>query len=667
MSDDPSNLPSEPADEAWGQIDDLVDQLARLSQSALPATDFYAELLQRVVSGLAAAGGVVWTRGPGGHLHPEYQTLPADLRLTEDADGRRHRELLQGVLETGKARLAPPRSGPADRDRPANPTDFLLILCPWVVDHVPAGVLEVFQRPGASPQTERGYLRLLQALADLVADFHRNCQLRDFRQRAAESQQFVQFTERVHGSLDLRATAYTIANESRRLAGCDRVSVLTRRGSKCRLLAVSGVDTFRRRANFVRRLECLTAAVVAVDEPLWYPAATSDQPPEIERLVHAYLDESHARVLIVLPLKAPQTEQRVPPPQATGALVVERFYGGLDDRLRGAVVAVCAHSALSLEHAKELDSVPLARALRKLRWFLQGRRPIKTGLALLATAAVLAGLFTWPADFNMEARGELQPLGTRDVFARTDGVVSEVCVGHGQHVAADQVLLRLRKPELDLEFKRVWGELQTARKKLAAVEAERLQNPRESDDQRRRYSQATAQQEELRESIRSLEEQYAILEEKQSELEVRSPLAGEVLTWNLEQLLAARPVSRGQVLMTVADLAGPWALELRVPDDRIAHVLAAQQEIGEHLEVSFVLATDPGVRLRGTIRRVGMRTEVTETEPSFVPVTVDIDRDEIAERMPGATASGRIYCGRRSIGYVWLHDLLDAVRSWWFF
>ena len=33
-------------------------------------------------------------------------------------------------------------------------------------------------------------------------------------------------------------------------------------------------------------------------------------------------------------------------------------------------------------------------------------------------------------------------------------------------------------------------------------------------------------------------------------------LAGQALTWNLEELLAARPVERGQSLLTVADLYG---------------------------------------------------------------------------------------------------------------
>jgi multidrug efflux pump subunit AcrA (membrane-fusion protein) len=196
------------------------------------------------------------------------------------------------------------------------------------------------------------------------------------------------------------------------------------------------------------------------------------------------------------------------------------------------------------------------------------------------------------------------------------------------------------------------------------VEAERLQTGRETDEDRRRHSQLTAEAEELEALAASLEEQYQILQEQRARLEVRSPIEGEVLTWDLKKRLEARPVTRGQILTTVADLDGPWRLELRVPDRRIGHVLAAQAEVGERLAVSFVLATDPSRRFRGEVRELGTRAEVDESGEAFVLATVDIDRDRVPNLVPGATVVSKIQCGRRPIGYVWLHDVIDAVRLW---
>ena len=667
MTSHPSHPESGLTDEAWREIDELVEAVAKLSSSELSPREFYAQLMDRTVPALAAVGGAVWTNEPGGTLHLQYQVnLPKTL-LSEREEGGRHAQLIKDVLRTGKAKLVPPKSGPADSQQGANPTEFVLVLCPWRLDEVPVGVVEVFQRPGMSPSVQQGYLRFLTIICELVADFHRNHQLRGFRERIEQFGRFELFTERVHGSLNLTTTAYRVANEGRRFAGCDRVSVAVVRGSKCRLLAISGVDSPNRRANVVRQLERLSWAVTVVDEPLWYAGAADDLPPEIEDPLNAYVDESHTRALVVLPLKEPQSEGRTAKPKAFGALVVEQFYGGLDERLRETIAVMHGHSALALYNAMEVQGGPLVgllRALGKARWFMRAKNIGKTLAVLLVAVAIVTALATVPADFEIEAHGELQPLERRDVFAPSDGVVSDLQAAHAEQVNAEQVLLVLRKPELDFEFKRVWGELQTSRKRLAAVEAERLQNPRQTADERRRHSQLTAREEELRELISSLEQQYEILEQQQSELTVRSPIDGEILTWDLKQLLEARPVSRGQVLMTVADLQGPWVLELRIPDDRIAYVLAAQQAISDDLNVSFVLAADPGTKLSGEIDRVGVRTEISETKEAFVLATVNIDRNAIPEPVPGGTVVAKIHCGRRPVGYVWFHDLWETVQSW---
>jgi multidrug efflux pump subunit AcrA (membrane-fusion protein) len=543
------------------------------------------------------------------------------------------------------------------------------VLSPWSGEGEAdsAGVVEVLQRSGASPSAQQGYLRLLAALCEVVADFHRARRLRTFQHRIESFGRFERFSQRVHRGLDLRTTAYEIANEGRRLIGCDRVSVTVVRGSTCRLLATSGVDSINRRANTVARLERLSRAVAAVDQPLWYTGAGDDLPPEIEEPLAAYVDQSHARALAILPLEIPAAQESSEKPRVVGTLVVEQFRGGIDEPMRATVEAALAHSALALANAMEIHNAPLlrlARALGKAGWFVGVRHVGKTVAALVALALAAIALAVVPADFEIEARGELQPLVRRDVFAPVDGAIGDLQVDHAQPVDADQLLLRMRKPELDFEFQRVWGELQTARKRLATTEAERLQNPRETADQRRRHSELTAQEEELRELVSSLQQQYEILEQQKSELAVRSPIGGEVLTWNLKQLLAARPVNRGQVLMTVADLEGPWVLELRVPDDRVAHVMAARQVLGEDLDVSFILAADPGARRRGRLQRVGARTEVSESDEAFVLSIVTVNRDEIPELVPGSEVTAKIHCGRRSLGYVWFHELWEAIQTW---
>jgi multidrug efflux pump subunit AcrA (membrane-fusion protein) len=325
--------------------------------------------------------------------------------------------------------------------------------------------------------------------------------------------------------------------------------------------------------------------------------------------------------------------------------------------------AICEHAALALRNASELEAIPLAGLLRKAGRFLSVGRMVKIGAALAVVAAVAIALFCVPADLRIEARGELQPRQMADVFALADGVVGDLHAEHGQHVRANQVLAELRRPQLDLEFKQVWGELQTARRRLASAEAEILQLRNETDEQQRRHSQLVAQQEELQEVIRNLEEQHAILKNKQAELQVRSPMEGDVLTWDVQQLLQDRPVDRGQALLTVGNLDGPWKLELRIPDREIAHVLAAQRDSGHLLDVTYRMVTRPGVTLQGTIERIGLRSETAGSDEAYVLATVDVQRETIPELIPGANVKALINCGRRSVGYVWFHDLLDTIRA----
>ncbi|NQU21559.1 MAG: HlyD family efflux transporter periplasmic adaptor subunit [Candidatus Nealsonbacteria bacterium] len=665
MDSAPPNPPSESNDEAWRQIENLVEQLAELSRSEVSVGEFYKELLDRIVSGLAASGGTVWTRDAGAGLQPRYRINPPENSGGEPGPGwPGHDRLIETVLASDRPQLVPPRSAAAGDDQTKNPTPFLLVLCPWRVDDELAGVIEVFQRPGASPETRRGYLQFLSVICELVTDFHGNRRVRTFQAHAAYWRRFEQYVAAVHSSLDLRQTAYQIANEGRRLIDCDRVSVLSAHGSKCRLLAASGVDTPNRRANTVRQLERLAAAVMACNEPLWYCPGSGDLPPPIERPLNSYVDQTHVRLLAAVLLRAAKADDGGGQSQPLGMLIVERFRGAADDDLRERVDVASRHGALALQNALELRNVPFARPLRMLGTVLHGSRLPKAICVLLAVAAAVIALVAVPADFEVEARGELQPRDQRDVFAPANGVVSSLRVAHAAEVHTNDLLLTLRRPELDLEFQRVWGELQTAQQRLATIEAERLQNPRETEEQRRRYQQLTAEEEELKQWADSLQRQYEIVQKQQSALEVRSPIGGRILTWNIKQLLEARPVQQGQLLTTVANLRGDWVLELEVPGDRIADVLAAEERFRRRAEVTFVLATDPGVVYRGRIEDVAPRVEIAESEQSVVLATVCFDRDDVPKLIPGATVVGKINCGRRSLGYVWLHDLFEAVEAW---
>ncbi len=155
-----------------------------------------------------------------------------------------------------------------------------------------------------------------------------------------------------------------------------------------------------------------------------------------------------------------------------------------------------------------------------------------------------------PWSYNMKAKGALQPRIKQDVFVNVDGVVKNVLVDDGTMVKKGQVLVELHNPDLELQYQDVIGQKATAQEQLIAVERSIAQE-RQIDTAER--AKLFGQRAQLSQRLTSLEQQEEIIKAKREQLTVRSPIDGQVITWDVKKMLAQRPVSTGQVLMTVAD------------------------------------------------------------------------------------------------------------------
>lgn len=666
----------------WQHLDDLVDEIAALAQSDASVREFWSRLLDRTIAALSAVGGAIWLRGASGDYELECQhRLDGALWLEPGPQRRRHSQLIAHVAGSGLALSIPPH-GSAGGSEHANASEFLLLLAPAQAEQESIGVIEIFQRPAELPTAPEAYLRLMSAVAELAADFYARRQLRELRDRAQSWRQYENFTQAAHSDLDLKHTAYTIANDGRALIGADRVSIAWKHGRHVRLIATSGVDAVDRRAASVKLLERLTEAVLAVDEPLFHPGASGLLPPQLEQALDAYLDESHARGVAILPLKQPRTAEEARAAMEAGAdaasaaaagrttigaLVIEDFNApSAVDRREPVIAAVSAHASIALANAAAFQSVPLARMWRALglaRGLTRGHRLFQTLLVAGVVAAAVATLVWFPMDFTVEGRGELLPETRREIFAPAEGVIDKILVQHGDQVTAGQPLLVLRRPQLDYEMTRVTGEMQTARKRLDGLSATRLGGTAAATENREQFHQRTAEEEEVKELLKSLDKQLALLRKQVEELTIRSPIAGQVLTWDVSQLLEARPVERGQLLLRVDDLSGPWELELRVPDEKIGFVLEQRQASMDPLEVSFRLATDPDQTHTAKVRDVAMNTDTVDEAGPQVLVTATLDRAEIPRLRPGADVMAKVHCGRRSLGFVLLYDIWNAIQT----
>ena len=419
------------------EIRTLVNEITQLCQADIPLAEFYEEYLRRVVSALASHGGAVWSMRDDRSLQLDYQVNLPKAELVDDETSRhRHGRLLQNVMASGQPTLVPPQSGSTVGEEAGNATDFLLILACLRVDQEIIGVVEIFQRAGGGPTTQRGYLRFLVQMCEHASDFLKNRRLRHLGDRQSLWEQLEGFISSAHHGLDSKATAYTIANESRRLIQCDRVSVALRRGKHLTIEAVSGLDTIDRRAAEVQQLGRLATVVAAAKRPLWYTGNNRDLPPQIDEPLHAYVDQAQAKMLAVIPLYPPMPESEGEKPQhareAIGALIVEELASSrIDNGLSERVEIVATHSASALANAIEHESLfllPVWRAIGKAKWIVQARTLPKTIAIAASVVAVVLSLVLIPTDFDLAAKGKLQPAVRREIFAHLDGVVIDVPV-----------------------------------------------------------------------------------------------------------------------------------------------------------------------------------------------------------------------------------------------
>jgi multidrug efflux pump subunit AcrA (membrane-fusion protein) len=671
---------AEQVERAKREIQGLVQEISELSRTEIAPTDFYNAMLNKVVAALAAPGGAVWTMAASGGLQLAYQINLQQTGLIENQVGQQqHGRLLHQVLLGTDGSLIAPHSGTgdatdSDENAAANPTEFLLVLAPMRNDQGPQGVLEIFQRPGARLTTQRGYLRFLLQICEFAGDFLKAGRLRHLSEKQTLWEQLETFTRSAHEKLDVRETAYTIANEGRRLIGCDRVSVAIKRGNRCPIESVSGQDTFDKRSNVTVMLGRLAAAVVKTGEDMWFTGDTADMAPQVETALDAYVDESHTKAIAILPLTEPRDEEakfaedeEPEPARVIGALIVEQMVDSrTPDGFLQRVEVVRTHSSTALTNALHYEGLflmPLWRFLGKGTRLFRGRTLPKTLAVIALIVGALSVLCFYPAELKLEGEGHLRPKIRKYVWAEVEGEVQKVNVDHDQKVTKDEVLIVQRSQELETKIAAAEGDLHKYEAKLESARSELFDN-KDLTETDRRKTQSDVK--EFSQALKSAQEQLKLLNEKKSKLEIRSPIDGRVVTWKVQDLLN-RPVSRGENLLEVADPTKDWELEVQMPEKRMGHIAEAATKSGGPLTVTFFLATNPSKEFTGKIEEIERSAEVRGEEGNTVLIRVGFDqtalRAAVSDPKIGASATAKVHCGKRALGYVWFHDLVDFVRA----
>ena len=472
--------------------------------------------------------------------------------------------------------------------------------------------------------------------------------------------------------------AYIAANECRRLVGADRVSIAEQFGTRVKIHSVSGQQTVSARSNAIRLLSQLTEKVLATGEKLSFTGDTQKFPPQFEALLADYLLESRSRVIIIVPVfgpppddqesqDRPEFEKHLAKPVAVGGIVVEQISESpLPADLDGRLDRIGHHVGLALRNAQSHERIfllSLWQFLGNWKSRLKGRRLAQIAAVLAAVFFVVLTLIFVPWEYRVSGKGRLMPVVRRGVFAPWDGDVVDLVAKSGQPVQEGELLLTLKNDELRAKLLHEENLLLDKKQQALALDSqlsqpETAQNRATEIDLRGKLQQLKVEIEGTRQQVESLKTQVA-------GLSVRSPIAGVVATFRLEELLRMRPVKRGELLLEVMDSSREWRLEVDVAENRIGHILEAQQKRhDDRLPVSYMLATATESTYEGTLESLSTRSVASESEGTVVPVFVALSQPSPASPRIGAEVKAKIDCGKASLGYVMFGDVVEFLRKW---
>jgi hypothetical protein len=697
------------------QVEHTIEQLAALSGSTLPPGEFYDELLRRGLDGIDAPAGAIWIKSPQGFLQQQCQQNVAQVGLDDRPDGRAaHNQLLRFAFEKGKPGILGPRQR-ADGDRSAgNPTDYLLALAPILTeDNQTLGLVEVFQKPTWNLQDLITYT--IQ-VAGYASNYLRNTSNRKVAGQEQVWTQLEVFSRQVHGSLNPTEVAYVVANEGRRLIGCDRVSVGIRHGRKTTIEAVSGADVVEKASTHIRRMRDLFDAVIQWGEKLVFRGVRDETlPPKVLEALDAYLAEQTAKLLVLVPIrdereKPKEGSKEAPKPARSGVLMEMFDPPELTAPLEQKLDVIAAHSTTALYNAAEMKRVPLKPLwwpLMKVQQGMGGKARFWTFTSIAALVLLTLAFTVIPYPLKLDATGKLAPLERYYIYSPQEANIKDFLVYPNQELAPGQPIAVLYNPQFQKEITQLKSELYQANQMVDALSrgGESGLRPEDQNQRSRDLIKARSDQVLKAEMLQTYERVYhcdisnpKLFGQFTVTAPVTHPVAGvgsptwKVLTQDFREQLTNKPINPKDPLMRVGHVEGGWEIVLKIPQKHMGKLLkafttdAAQDDKdGKYLWVDVLPISEPtpGSRGRGKLYRDKVtaiaepnRDDQNESEP-VVYAYVRINTPDIPEEyhlnpvllVTDLEVKAKVIGGDHSLGYSLFYGMWEFLYEkvvFWF-
>ncbi|TWU03607.1 efflux RND transporter periplasmic adaptor subunit [Neorhodopirellula pilleata] len=454
---------------------------------------------------------------------------------------------------------------------------------------------------------------------------------------------------------DEQATSLLVGSLSS-LLPADRVCLLSMNATgEPRLLAVGGVDDLDRRTEAVKRIEAAAVETTKTRQPN-FSVQSRDHFDDANALGPAG-DESHQQLSLSIPWDGHH---------------VLLLQWASEARLATAAVwlqATC-HSLQSTWHqTKAWHRVPKwLRSYLKRSSHRSSSKPMvrwATGISVLGVMAIVA---MYPITFSIIGEGTLEPIDQRWIFASQEGFVRELKVADGDQVQTGDVIAILESSELEIQISEVAGRIREVQTQRQGIEITINQLVRSAIPDPALENRLQSELKELAIRLDSLNEQAGLLEAQRELLQIVSPIDGKIIGWEIERNLLDRPVSRGDVLMRVANTNAPWRIELLIPDRDAGYLERYADQVSPRMVVAeYALRSDPQTKHSSEVTWVSPEVVHDPSQGAVVEVHLGVEQGALPRSSLGATVDGRLICGTKPRWFVWGRPIWEAIqRRIWF-
>jgi RND family efflux transporter MFP subunit len=312
----------------------------------------------------------------------------------------------------------------------------------------------------------------------------------------------------------------------------------------------------------------------------------------------------------------------------------------LNENHKETLAILANQTSVAIRNAQLYQQVPLANLLqpftsrkRKLlaavpkgRWRVYAERAGLVAVALI--------LIPWPMRVGTEAT--VVPAERRIVSAMEGGVVKRVFVHEGDVVRPGQLLAQLDDGDDAI--------------KLAQAQAALAQARHDSAEAQFKNDRSAAGQATIRADLHAAEVQLE--QERVSQAQLRAPIAGIVVTRNVEDR-AGTMVKPGEAFCEIVD-GDRMATEMSVPEADLGLVHMGRS-------VALKLNAFPAATFAGTVERIGEQTRAEAGEQYFLVRAVfdnseGLARDGMVGRARIRAGGGWFESGWYPVGYALLRD-----------